>query len=249
MKDNEIDDLNEYLEVMNPLTKKKLQIVSSEDIKQNFMMRLDTKVPKSFIPRMPISASNDPKQEDRTIPRVSVAPDVLSCILAMGSLDREFLDGGKDIRKYFISGIYFHYAVKPSNKLLFDVDLTNEHWLLGYSKNTYKYIPFNIGSLFIVSVDRTFKNVNSGKKGLVFIEAYVHIEANMAIRLTKSKIVKPGYYALIVEKDNNAPASISKIDKKEYDAMRNLVISNEARRAHERELNKASTSESILNRW
>lgn len=230
--ETEKKDLEEYLEFLPTKTKNNLEIVEVSD-KIPFMLRIDNVVPNYFTPLLPLSSSPDPNKEDRTLPRICVSPDLVSCILGIARLNREFLENNadNDLNKkeniYHISSLPYTYAVKPTQKLLYDVDLTNEHWLIGYNKENQKFYPKPVGSLFIVSINVTYKEHNNGKP-LTYMNCFVNINSDKGVMIKPNKPVNKGYYRLNIEKDNNGRLTVGKIDRTDFSQMKKIVVSKES---------------------
>lgn len=77
-------------------------------------------------------------------------------------------------------------AVKPNEKLLHDVDLTNEHWLIGYNKDNQKFYPINVGKMFIVNLSVTYKEHNNYKP-LTYMECFIHISSDKGVMIKPNK--------------------------------------------------------------
>lgn len=233
-------DLEEYMKHLTPKAQKNLEIVESTDVNP-FMLRIDNVVPKFFTPLLPLSSA-ELKFEDRSVPRVCVAHDLVSCILGIARLHKEFLDNNVPDDKnkkgniYHISALPYILAVKPNDKLLYDVDLTNEHWLIGYNKDNQKFYPISVGKLFITNLNVTYKEHNNHKP-LMYMECFIHISSDKGIMIKPGKKVERGYYKLLIEKDNNGKLRLGEIEKADFNQMKRIVVSIE------------NFKESLIDKW
>lgn len=240
-------ELDKYIEHLSPKVRENIEIVE-KDPDFPYMLRIDNVVPKFFTPLMPLSSSEDPSLEDRTVPRICVAHDIVSCILGIARLNKEFLKNNleNDINKkgniYNISALPYEYAIRPKEKLLHDVELTNEHWLIGYSDDVQKVYPINVGTLFIVSLNVTYKEHNNGKP-LTYMNCFINITKDIGVMIKPNRSVEKGYYKLIIEKDNNGKLTVGKLDKTDFNEMKRLVVSKE------HFANFTKTKNSLIDKW
>lgn len=234
------EDLDEYLKHLTPKAQKNLEIVESTEANP-FMLRIDNVVPKYFTPLLPLSSA-ELEFEDRSVPRVCVAHDLVSCILGIARLHKEFIDNNvpddrnKKGNIYHISAFDYKLAVKPNDKLLHDVDLTNEHWLIGYNRDNQKFYPISVGKLFMVNLNVTYKEHNNYKP-LMYMECFIHISSDKGIMIKPNRKVGRGYYKLLVEKDGNGKLRLGEIERADFNQMKKVVVSME------------NYKESLIDKW
>lgn len=89
--------------------------------------------------------------EDRAIPRISVAPTLAGCILAYQACWHDFASG--EYSGWYVYGLPYQHAVRPSKELLPDVEITDEHWLVTFDPETVVYTPIPVAKFFVTSVE------------------------------------------------------------------------------------------------
>jgi len=240
MRSQHKEDLKEYMKHLTPKARNNLEIVESTE-SNPFMLRIDNVIPKYFTPLLPLSSA-ELEFEDRSVPRVCVALNLVDCILGIARLHTEFLDNNvldernKKGNIYNISAIPYILAVKPNDKLLHDVELTNEHWLIGYNKDNQKFYPITVGKMFIVNLSLTYKEHNNYKP-LTYMECFIHISSDKGVMIKPNKKVDRGYYKLLVEKDNNGKLRLGEIERSDFTNMKKIVVSME------------NNIESLIDKW
>lgn len=96
-------------------------------------------------------------QENRTVPRVSTAPSLIGCLIGYVSGWNDFYfpeesKKGKLLQELTIYRFNTPLALRPNTKLLYDQKESDEHWLVGYSRDTMGYVPVKAGRLFYKDV-------------------------------------------------------------------------------------------------
>lgn len=171
-------DISNWLSMQSKIVQKESSIISSEDINQNFMLHIDKKSPKVFIPSMPRRAATS---ENNTCSRVTVAPTLLGCLIAYAQSDHDFRFGTdkQAMREYNYRGGYeineleFTHCIKPSSRLVYDADKTGEHWLVNFNKDTIQYKCNLIGKIFIDSIlVQAVSGSNPSTEMTLFIEQH-----------------------------------------------------------------------------
>ena len=82
--------------------------------------------------------------EDRAIPRISVAPTLAGCILAYQACDYDF--DADEYKGWYVYGLPFEHAVRPTKQLLPDVEMSDEHWLVTFDPDTVAYYPRTVAN-------------------------------------------------------------------------------------------------------
>lgn len=190
---SEYEDFKSYLELQNARVKSNISEVSAEKLGQSFMLHIDNETPDAFTPRIGKSFSDD---EDNTMPRITVSDTLLGCIIGYYRFISDFLEAKEPKSNgYYINMIPFDYCVKPTAKLVPYAEAANEYWLIGYSKQTLKYKPTTIGKIFVHSME----HILNDKQGQHDIRCtfFVEITEDVAIRFSKDKELKQGYYKVV----------------------------------------------------
>lgn len=208
-------DFKNTLSILTPKVKNNITEVTPESLGQSFLLHIDQKTPRVFIPQMPRRAANS---EDNTVPRITVSDTLLGCIIGYSGLDYDFHTSAKN--GCFINALEFEYAVKPTVKLVYDADITNEHWLITYNKNTVTYKPKTIGKMFITKL--TYEREGSGESKPPNLnklaEIALEIEDDISIRIHGDVTVSKGYYKFMLDMTtwNTDVLKIKKLSIAEY---------------------------------
>ena len=193
-------DIANWLGMQSKRVQAESTIINSKDLGQNFMLHIDKKSPKVFIPMMPRSAAHS---ENNTTARITVSPNLMGCLIGYARADTDFLYGTskQNIRDtgyrggYEINEFDFTHCIKPSEKLVFDANRTLEHWLVSYNKDTLQYKNRTIGKVFIHSMTSVAVYGQDPKS-----MATIFIEHNKpeGIKFSPTIHLKPGYHKAVV---------------------------------------------------
>lgn len=159
MDDSNYEDFKRYLSIQNAKVRNNITEIKSSELEIPYMLHIDVKPPSKFIPMMPRRAA---ESEDNTLPRITVADTLLGCIVAYCILGQDFYD--LKVQGYHLCALDFDYCVKPTSRLVYDAEESNEHWLLGYNKKTLSYKPRVIGKLFVTEINSKREKVNGELK-------------------------------------------------------------------------------------
>lgn len=219
-------DFEDYLKIQNPKVRKNITEVKASELQFPFMLHIDTKPVSAFIPMMPRRAATS---EDNTIPRVTVADTLMGCIVGYSAMFYDFMSNDS-VEGYIIHKLEFDYCVKPTEKLVYDVEASNEHWLIGYNRNSLKYKTEQIGKFFVS--ETKFKRLPLKSNGKVSSQAestLCYLELSEPILIAKDLILEAGYYEVIIEGhevnycfDRTDNLKIKKISISEYNKAKNL---------------------------
>jgi hypothetical protein len=186
-------DLNNYLSLTTDLVVKNTKVVHVKDL-PNKLLHISTNRQKVLIPNISQRASLG---EDNTIPRVHTAPTILGCIAGYGNAfyDGRALhqSGTKNAYRggYYLYTIPFEYALRPNAKLVPDVAVTNEYWLIPYSKEYSEYTPDSISKM--VTSDVTTINLSNGDIENI-ITFYIEITSDTPVLLDTDILLETGFY-------------------------------------------------------
>lgn len=222
--DKEIDH---WMSLWPGSTRKEMKLVTAKDIGQDFVLRIDMVPPKVFTPRLPMSTS---KKEDKSVPRISSCAHVLGCLDGYGRYRPDVQDGSdKEIQKfngykggYILQVIDFEAGIRPSNKLVPEVDYTNEIWLVNFNKDQASVKSKPIGKMFITRF--TFVPVSHSRPSEFFTFHLEHHHKD-PIEILPGIKSPAGYYRVDIVRtadvrpgaDNTPMKTISPITKAEYD--------------------------------
>lgn len=185
---------------------------------------------KAFKPRLAERYAKG--YEDRTVDRVHVSDHLMGCIEAMNELLMYLLYGAyyegmsKKEERYmaetykggwYIYAIRYDYCLKPNEKLVFDQNITNEHWLVNYNSYTKKYIGEKIAKLILISYYVQNVGANSGNGQSIYILEIT----DKSLKLEKDgEYLLPGYYEIIynnkLNKKNNSNEMVVVRELKSY---------------------------------
>jgi hypothetical protein len=95
-----------------------VNIVTSDQLGRNYMLRIDKKLPDVFYPNMPKSA--DPREND-SCPRITCAPTLLGCMIGYFRMESDITAGSLPDESgyhaffggYYISKLPFDACLKP----------------------------------------------------------------------------------------------------------------------------------------
>lgn len=147
------EDLDRYLATLAPQIHKNIEVVAADEMGRSHLLHIspNTNI-DAFVPMM---SGRTQDKEDRAVARVCTAPELVSAIMGYSQAITDNIfpsDKKKDHPEwkngYHIYGLPFEYAIKANKKLLPDVGMTNEHWLVAYNKDTAKYTPVDLGIFF-----------------------------------------------------------------------------------------------------
>lgn len=134
------------------------------------------------------------KAEDRTIPRICGAPNIVGCIYGHAGIHTYTMD-------YFVNGysadkwngliaVYrmnVKQAIKPGKKLVPDAKATGEVWIVPYAPETYEVYPTRIGSMLLHHIGESVLD------GTPVMSNVFYLKVDTAFRLEQSYLT-PGFY-------------------------------------------------------
>lgn len=194
-----MNSIEDYLDTLSDRVSRNVEIVTPDELGQQQLLHISTNTNiKSFVP---IIGTKQALSEDRTVPRVCTAPTLLGCMIGHAAVEwithdnapGEKLDGTKYKGGFVIYGIPFEYSLKPNNKLVYDSSVTDEHWLVSYSKETAQYLPTKLGKFFIRSITYIARGDKPPVSEWVF---YVEVSAEEGIHFSKNIFMEKGYYRI-----------------------------------------------------
>lgn len=194
----DIDLMQKMLSMKPDSVVKQLEIVTPNDIGSEYMLHIstDTNI-KKFTPYLPTSVGST---EDRTFPRICVSSSLLGCIMGIGALEHNFIDRFKWSSKeelkgylggYYIYGLKFNVGLRPTKKLVWDAEMTNELWLTSYSQDTAEYKPTVLGKFFIASM---VYEGQGGNAPSMTMELFIETTTDVPVKFDEHNMCTKGYY-------------------------------------------------------
>lgn len=195
------EDFYQWYGVQSKEVQTNSQIVSCEDINQDYMLHIDKSTPTVFTPRMPPSAT---KTENDTTARITVAPNLLGCMIGYARIEADLMHGTDkfSVSKYGFKGGYeictlsFKHCLAPNEKLVCDAKRSQEHWLVSYNKPTLEYKPTKVGKLFVSNVEYV---PVTGKVPAAKFKVYIEVHKEDGFWFSPKIHLTKGFHLAIVE--------------------------------------------------
>lgn len=194
------EDLESWLESRSRKVQDNVEVVTPKELGQDYFLHVSVNTNiKEFVPRI---GDNQMPTEDRTVPRLCVAPTILGCLGGMGAFEHyfhEFEIGQKSMTGVTykggvkIYGIPFKAALKPSSKLVPDVKHSDEYWVVSYNKETIAITPESWGKVFIESIRYMPRN---GKQPSAECTLYIEVTKEEGLWFTNGVFLKKGYWSV-----------------------------------------------------
>lgn len=196
--------MDRYLETRSKVVFDNVEIVTPDDHDgYPYMLHVskNTNI-KEFIPMI---GDRQGDKEDRTTPKVCVAPAVYSALIGYGLLfdenirpnlvkqDTSHFKGG-----YVVYAFEYDCALRPNKKIIPYADMSDEHWLVAYNDDTSTYKGKQIAKFFVNSI--TVNKADSVKMFAVNINVEMYIEvtdSKYGLMFTNGTVLKKGFYRSI----------------------------------------------------
>lgn len=196
MKD--VQDLDAWLDHVSEQVQRNVQIVTPVEVGQDFFLHIsaDTSL-RNYLPCVP---KRQAKGEERTLPRVTVAPTLLGCFIGYAASEYDFLYAKhKDVENprwrggWVINALPFKAALRPNAKMVYDQAKSDEHWLVAYNDDTSEYIPTPVGKAFYRSVRYVaVAGDQPDTEGTLFLE----VSKEDGFQFSKNIRLDAGYYSI-----------------------------------------------------
>lgn len=198
--DTDKEDFYQWFSIQSKKVQTNARIVSAEEIDQGYMLHIDKKTPTKFVPMMPRSAA---KNEDNTAARITVAPNLIGCLIGYARSEDDFLEGTDKLSikhtefrgGYDICELNFKHCLYPNEKLVLDSPRSQEHWLVSYNKSTLEYKPTKIGKMFVSKI--TYES-RSGKLPVPTFELFIECHKEGGIKFSPNIHLHKGFYKATV---------------------------------------------------
>lgn len=212
---DELQQLGAYVAGFSPVVQKNVTLVEPRPLMH---ISINAKISK-FVPAL---SRRTAKVEDRSVPRVSVAPTVVGCLAGyMADLsdfeygpDKEYKGG------WYIYSFQGHPSLRPQPKILYDADITDEHWLVPFRPDLWVYPADIAGKFFYSKLSMRWENkVLFYDTDLVF-EVY----PGRTIQADTDVLLSEGFWALSATRGKLGSArNVRRIKAGEYAELKGLT--------------------------
>lgn len=219
------EELKRYIQLLRPEVANNLSIVMPPDMNNGIVYHIAQNRQKEMFPF--ISKRQAPS-EDNTVPRVHVCPTLIGCFRGYAtmvdtSLMKIPIESKKDKRKtehksftdykggYYIHELQATVALSPTKKLVFDVEESEELWLVTYNELTKSYPAKVIGKLILCEI--VFKP-EVGKYPNITTKYAVEVTSIDGLKLDNRKFLGKGYW--MVETVNHKLVKHYAISKEQF---------------------------------
>ena len=143
------------------------------------------------------------KVEDRTIPRICAASNLLGCIYGHTGVHEMAMGRFVDDDRSNWNGVFAVYrlpveaVIKPSKRLVPDAPQTGEVWVVPYEPSLYEIYPIRVGTMFLHDV---MERAINGQK---VISNTIFLKVDQSYALEKDTL-SPGFYAFDLPGDLTA---------------------------------------------
>lgn len=180
---------------------------------------------KEFVPMVSRRTGG---KEDRTVPRVSTAPHLLGCINGYSATVEDFLGNWEEDWKggYYIYDIPFAVAGAPDKELLYDVEITDERWIVPFDSKHRAITPKKLGKVFLTSV--YIANSRGGNRNWS-PTFFVQVTDKTPVFLTATVALTQGYWRVQIDSATDTAAfsentlSFSEISRTEFMAVKKVT--------------------------
>lgn len=186
-----------FIERCSDTVKKNVVIVTPQDLPTPYFLHITAERKPKYVPRIGLRQADS---EDRTVPRITVSPWLAGCVIGYASMLWDFLDqntlNGKGKLNdwkggFYIQKLMFQKALKPSKKLVYDQEASDEHWLVSYSPETADYQGEVIGKIVVDRIELIPK-----EPGRYEVEYVFFLESKEIVAVKPDSLLSPGYYQL-----------------------------------------------------
>lgn len=211
------------------------KIVSADEVGQDYMLHIDKNTPDRFSPTLSDHAGD---KEDKTLPRITVAPELFGCIIGYARCESDFLfhvyytdaklKKDKFRGGYEICQLNFKHCIKPNRLMVGNVNESDEHWLVSYSEETKEYVPVKIGNCFISEIKYS---AVTGALPMATYTLYLELHGRDSLNFSKNIKLLKGFYEIVLTIDkktdfgsvyNEETISVTKITAGKYSKAKQL---------------------------
>lgn len=216
--------VEEYLSHFNNGVSKNTTVVSPQELGQRWLYHIsvNSKI-KQFIPAL---TQRTAQKEDRTIPRISVAPTIIGCLIGYQGDIYDFMDNGDESTwrgGWYIYGFENECSVLPTNKILTDASRTDERWLVPYRADKWNYPSKLVGKFF-------YRNLQLEKRKKVEVwtaEAVFEVSRGCEVRVMNGLTLKEGFWTFsfvrsVTEWKQGVAENVRELSASEWRSMKGL---------------------------
>ena len=245
-------DLERYLGSLSKKIQSDIEVVPASSIDRKYLIHISSNTNiKAFVPMM---SGRTMDKEDRGVPRVCTAPELVSAIMGYGAgmyeniyaFEKKQDDPGWK-NGYQIYGLPFVYALKAGKKLLPESNITNEHWLVAYNEETAEYKPTRLGIMFYGDI--TIKRGSEFSTGSE-VEIFVRVDTKDGLHFTPHQHLAKGFWYYkgsdpgnIRNYNSTKNAKAVVITESEFNQKKRMVAATLS------ETESAVRASSLLNNW
>jgi len=207
---------------------RELRVVTPNRLRQPYLLHMSKNTQLTmFSPQVTRRVLAD---ENRSIPRISTAPTLAGCLMSYSSDLTDFAKqqnglsaDGREVKfrgGWAIYALPFDLALRPSRRLVPDVNATDEHWLVSYDAEHRSYPAEMIGRFFYEQVSY----IARGRQRITEIVMYVEVKTK-EVRFDHRRVLTPGCWRLKVRGLHNA-RSWNAIESVEVEQIEDSLFTN-----------------------
>lgn len=225
-EEDEKTNIVKYLEPLLGDTVNDLYLVPAQDLNRPlYHISMNPNI-KQFTPQV---SKRTLDRENRSLPRISTSTSLIGCMNGYQSIlpDMEKRSNNNFTGLYTIYELPFQYAIKPTKRVLPDVNISDEYWLFSWKRETYSVEP-NIAAEFTVpKIETTF-----GNDGTDYVyHLYIHVKGSK-LYLDQSHVLQQGYYHVTLKgydskfplDKNDKQLQIQVLDERQYKQVTTLSM-------------------------
>lgn len=189
-------DIERYLALYPDNITKHLSTLTYSDIGHE-LYHISTRRQRELVPNISRRSSY---KENNTIPRVHTSPYLLGCMASVANIAYKAIYTNTAESKEYKGGWYIHavdydIALKPDTTLVFDVNQTDETWLVAYNEAVAVYPAKVVGKFIPTRIEYT---PVYRKTHIETIQIALNITDKKGAWLTQDKYLAPGCYEAII---------------------------------------------------
>lgn len=217
----DVEELKERLGFYTKNIEDNTSIVTPDDLGYNFLYHISFRPFKELVPNISRRAA---LSEDNTVPRVHASDTIGNCILGhasigyVGSNSKTVTTKKGKKEDSYLGGFYIHQipfraSLKPNKKLVYDAEVTNEHWLVTYNEMTRVFPALNVGKAIVKEV-RYLPRANKYPEEIInLVVEYTGLDK---LIVSKDIAVKKGYWEVVISNTTTKIYSCEAITKQEF---------------------------------
>ena len=188
--------LSNFLALLPEESRKELKPVTPQGLKVENLLHMSKDLGiDGFVPTVTRRASEN---EDHSIARICTAPTLVGCIMGYAADANDFFrrpttynaDRSRKVGfrgGWGVYGIPFDHALRPTSKMVPDVERSDEHWLVTYDPDNVVYKPELLAKFFYAHMkfEATAKYPTSDVEMLIEILTDTPIRIDHKLTLTR----------------------------------------------------------------